>query len=533
MTRPSSRGVASRACANAIGSRRGSGGSSSTAAATGSGRAGAGRSSSAIPALGTTDAGLPLRAGRRRRHRTLADTRRAGAGLRPARARAGGRRRAALLRRPDRAPDRSPPRHRRGHREIPTAPRAPPTADDGRAPRGDPSDDRRSIRASSCAASWPLVSRRPSARCCGRGCSPSPRSRPQARSGGGSGGARRGVAGRRSGSPRWRAVAVVLLAVAPPNGRADRARSGTGGSARRPFPGVATCPVRRPRPRACSRPETVAEAERTTRRGLSQRRGSRRPSSGAGRDRRHAAGLDVPDGWPARFDRDGDPDRDVVAVIGIAPDGTPVCCLTLKGDLIARAQEDGILASDRPARSARRRPRRTDGRSSAMVHSLDFVRGIEEMAPDIATLENAGPHQRGSPAESFGLIAILGAAAGPCRWSASGGGPVRDGGRRSASAATRHREPRWIRCRRGRPRPRWSRASQRATIPPSPSGEPGRPGRCGRRLVGSIVSCCCQLRRDGRSGPDRRRDGPAAATRRRPVRLDAGGRRHRRRRAGS
>ena len=99
--------------------------------------------------------------------------------------------------------------------------------------------------------------------------------------------------------------------------------------------------------------------------------------------------VSAPEGWPERFDRDGDPDRDVMAVIGIAPDGTPVCCLTLTGDLIARASnaylwqtiaQPGALDDDLAEASARLR----DGAL------LDFVRGIEQMAPEIATLSRRG-----------------------------------------------------------------------------------------------------------------------------------------------
>ena len=116
--------------------------------------------------------------------------------------------------------------------------------------------------------------------------------------------------------------------------------------------------------------------------------------------------VSAPLGWPDRFDRDGDPDRDVMAVIGIAPDGTPVCCLTLPGDLIARARDGhfwrtiaqpGALDDDLAEASARLR----DGAL------LDFVRGIEDMAPGIATLEAEG-FTTDDIQRSFGILAILG-----------------------------------------------------------------------------------------------------------------------------
>jgi hypothetical protein len=116
--------------------------------------------------------------------------------------------------------------------------------------------------------------------------------------------------------------------------------------------------------------------------------------------------VQVPEGWPDKFDRDGDPDRDVMAVIGITPDGTPVCCLTLTGDLIAKAREDnrwntiaqpGALDDDLAEPTAKFR----DG---ALI---DFVRGIEDMAPEIATMESQGITNEDIQ-RSFGLLAILG-----------------------------------------------------------------------------------------------------------------------------
>lgn len=116
--------------------------------------------------------------------------------------------------------------------------------------------------------------------------------------------------------------------------------------------------------------------------------------------------VSVPEGWPDRFDRDGDPDRDVMAVIGITPDGTPVCCLTLTGDLITRAQAGGIwrpiaqpgaLDDDLAEPTAKFR----DG---ALI---DFVRGIEQMAPEIVTLETQG-FTNDEIQRAFSLLAILG-----------------------------------------------------------------------------------------------------------------------------
>jgi hypothetical protein len=99
--------------------------------------------------------------------------------------------------------------------------------------------------------------------------------------------------------------------------------------------------------------------------------------------------LSAPDGWPQAFDSDGRPDRDVLAVVGIAPDGTPVCCLTLAGDLILRARDIGVWGpTDQPAT--------LDGDLAATTAefrdvALDrFVLGIERMAPRLGDLEAQG-----------------------------------------------------------------------------------------------------------------------------------------------
>lgn len=97
------------------------------------------------------------------------------------------------------------------------------------------------------------------------------------------------------------------------------------------------------------------------------------------------AQLAAPDGWPDRFDRDGDPDRDVTAVFGIAPDGAVLCCLTLSGNLIVEAQAAGYW---QPLEM----PGALDGDLAAATAefrdvALDrFVSGIERLAPNLATL---------------------------------------------------------------------------------------------------------------------------------------------------
>jgi hypothetical protein len=50
--------------------------------------------------------------------------------------------------------------------------------------------------------------------------------------------------------------------------------------------------------------------------------------------------LSTPDGFPERYDRDGNPGRDIVQVVGIDPNGTISCCLSASGAVIDRAVED-------------------------------------------------------------------------------------------------------------------------------------------------------------------------------------------------
>ncbi len=118
------------------------------------------------------------------------------------------------------------------------------------------------------------------------------------------------------------------------------------------------------------------------------------------------AQLLAPEGWPDGFDSDGDPDRDILAVIGIAPDGTPVCCLTLVGDLIERARADGYWrATDQPgALDADLAAPTAEFRDVALDR---FVRGIEDLAPGIAAVEGEVVN-RDDLARVIGLAAVLG-----------------------------------------------------------------------------------------------------------------------------
>jgi hypothetical protein len=115
--------------------------------------------------------------------------------------------------------------------------------------------------------------------------------------------------------------------------------------------------------------------------------------------------LSAPDGWPERFDRDGRPDRDILAVAGIAPDGAPVCCLTLAGDLILRARDVGVWRpTDQPAA--------LDGDLAGSTAefrdvALDrFVRGVEDMAPRLDELETAA-WNNDDIQRTAGLLAVL------------------------------------------------------------------------------------------------------------------------------
>ena len=54
-----------------------------------------------------------------------------------------------------------------------------------------------------------------------------------------------------------------------------------------------------------------------------------------------AAALTTPAGWPDHYDADGNDELDVTAVFGLTSDGTITCCLTITGDLIDRARDEG------------------------------------------------------------------------------------------------------------------------------------------------------------------------------------------------
>ena len=99
--------------------------------------------------------------------------------------------------------------------------------------------------------------------------------------------------------------------------------------------------------------------------------------------------LSPPVGWPEAFDRDGDPDRDIVIVFGLTPDDRVVCCLTVLGNIAASAR-------DTMAWPPQNRPTRLESDLEMATApfrdvALDrFVVGIERFAPAIAAT-STGP----------------------------------------------------------------------------------------------------------------------------------------------
>jgi hypothetical protein len=93
-----------------------------------------------------------------------------------------------------------------------------------------------------------------------------------------------------------------------------------------------------------------------------------------------ATALTTPAGWPDRFDADGDDALDVTAAFGMAPDGTISCCLTITGDLIDRAREEGYWG---PASWPDRLKADMESDDPAIRdEALDrFVSGIEALQP--------------------------------------------------------------------------------------------------------------------------------------------------------
>ena len=95
--------------------------------------------------------------------------------------------------------------------------------------------------------------------------------------------------------------------------------------------------------------------------------------------------LSTPPGWPDGWRADRNVDADVIAILGMTPDGTVTCCLTTTGSLIERAQEEGYW---RPASWPDRLEGQLESDDQAVRDTaLDrFVRGIEALEPGIAMI---------------------------------------------------------------------------------------------------------------------------------------------------
>ena len=100
------------------------------------------------------------------------------------------------------------------------------------------------------------------------------------------------------------------------------------------------------------------------------------------------AELSTPLGWPVGYKADRDDDRDITAILGVAPDGTVTCCVTITGGLIERAREEGYW---RPASWPERLEADLESDDPAVRDAaLDrFVRGIESLAPGVVLTREA------------------------------------------------------------------------------------------------------------------------------------------------
>ena len=95
--------------------------------------------------------------------------------------------------------------------------------------------------------------------------------------------------------------------------------------------------------------------------------------------------LSTPPGWPDGWRADRNVDADVIAILGVGPDGTVTCCLTITGGLIERAQSEGYW---RPASWPDRLESQLESDDRAVRDTaLDrFVGGIEALEPGIAMI---------------------------------------------------------------------------------------------------------------------------------------------------
>ncbi len=98
------------------------------------------------------------------------------------------------------------------------------------------------------------------------------------------------------------------------------------------------------------------------------------------------ANLSSPPGWPEQFDRDGDRSRDVLVVIGLAPDGTTTCCMTSTGALIERAKAEGYWRVQAWPTNLRMDIGSDDPRARDAALAR-FADGIVRLTPGIAQVE--------------------------------------------------------------------------------------------------------------------------------------------------
>ena len=103
--------------------------------------------------------------------------------------------------------------------------------------------------------------------------------------------------------------------------------------------------------------------------------------------------LSTPPGWPDAWRADHDIDADVIAILGVGPDGTVTCCITINGGLIERARDEGYW---RPASWPDRLESQLESADRAVRDTaLDrYVDGIEVLEPGVvmirASIEREG-----------------------------------------------------------------------------------------------------------------------------------------------
>lgn len=113
--------------------------------------------------------------------------------------------------------------------------------------------------------------------------------------------------------------------------------------------------------------------------------------------------LSTPEGWPERFDRDRNDERDILALVGIAPDGSIVCCLTAIGAQAAQAAAEGYwMPRSQPTNLEADLVGTTAvARDEALRR---FVQGVVDLAPNVST---AGGLSGATVASSIRLVLIV------------------------------------------------------------------------------------------------------------------------------